>query len=815
MLHTVAALLLSAHVSTVPSVPADHYRLLHVAPSELDGRPELLAQLGFDHVGRDAATGAIELPANDDQVAQLDLASVHYTVAIDDLEEFYASRLGPSPEAPPQFGAWLSPSFGAGSMGGYYPYSEIMSVLDQIHATYPALTTAKASIGTTLEGRSIWMIKVSDNPGVDENEPEVRIDAMHHAREPEGMQSELWFMLFLLERYNTDPLAKYLVDNREFFFIPCVNPDGYVYNQTTNPGGGGMWRKNRRDNGGGIFGVDLNRNYNDHWGVDNTGSSPSTGSETYRGPTPASELENQAMQAFIGSRNFQVAISLHTYSNLWLYPYGYAQIYPTNNAQYVEVSNLATEINHYQVGPPSFILYLANGVTCDYDHDIKGSLAWTPEIGSSADGFWPPTNRIIPLADENLLALQRSSLVAGAWARQLSKTVVEVGDGDGFYEPGEHVDFTSTVRNTGRNASSTGITVTLSSASPYATITNGVQSLGALAGFTQTTTGTMALAIAANTPAGTSIPYSITLAYEGWSQVDSGTIPVGAPVPFLIDDAETDWGWSKGVAGDTATGGIWTRGAPIATNSGGQPSNPGADNTSAPGTQCFVTGNAGGAAGTDDVDNGFTTLLSPVFDLSNCGPATLSFARWFADLSVADDTFVTSISNNGGQSWTTLESVFGNNNAWNVVNFNVPNYVAQTANMRLRFVATDAPNNSLVEAAIDDLKITILATAPRLNLYGKPVHGTAVQMNLTGPPGASFALRASIHSPNASGSIPPSSTFNTRTLLTGTIPASQLASVAVTLPSQTYWIGRTLWLRGVVTSGNSKQVSNWAAVVVQ
>jgi len=563
-----------------------------------------------------------------------------------------------------------------------------------------------------------------------------------------------------------------------------------------------------------VFGVDLNRNYNDHWGWDNTGSSPTTSSETYRGTSAASEPEIQAMQAFIQGRQFQTALSLHTYSNLWLYPYGYAQIYPANNAQYVEVSNLATVINHYQVGPPAFILYLANGVTCDYDHDVKGSLAWTPEIGSSSDGFWPPTGRIVPLASENLLALQRTTLAAGAWLRVLSKTTTEIGDGDGFYEPGESAGVTATVRNSGRFANLPGTTLTLASSSPYATVTNGNYGLGAVASFNQVTSSPLTLAIAANTPGGVSIDYTLTLAYEGWSQVESGSIGIGQPTPFLVDDAEFDWGWSKGVAGDTAVSGLWTRGAPIGTNSSGQPASPSADNTPAPGVQCFLTGNAGGGAGTDDVDGGSTTLLSPIFDLSHCGPATLSYARWFADLTVADDTFAVSISNNGGQSWLPLENVVGNANSWTTVSFDVPSFLPQTANMRLRFVASDAPNNSLVEAAVDDLQIVIYDSAPRLNLYGKPTLGSTVLANVTGPAGTPFVLRATISS-TGGATAPPASLANTRVVATGTIPATRLASVPISMTSRPAAVGHTFWLRAVLGNGASKPSSNWASLLVQ
>ncbi len=119
------------------------------------------------------------------------------------------------------------------------------------------------------------MVKISDNPNVNETEPEVLYTALHHAREPVGAMQMLFYMYYLLENYDNDPFIQALVDNTEMYFVPVVNPDGYVYNQTTNPNGGGMWRKNRRNNGSaGLYGSDLNRNYGYMWGYDNNGSSP-------------------------------------------------------------------------------------------------------------------------------------------------------------------------------------------------------------------------------------------------------------------------------------------------------------------------------------------------------------------------------------------------------------------------------------------------------------------------------------------------------------------------------------------------------------
>jgi len=184
-----------------------------------------------------------------DQVEALRSEGYRIVVEIEDMEAFYASRI-------------RGPNFGQ-----FHTYSEMEDFLDALHAQYPSITTSRISIGTSIEGRTIWAFKISDNPDLDEDEPEILFDGMHHAREPMSLEAQLHFMEWLTQNHGTDPEATFLVDNREIWFIPIVNPDGFIYNETTNPSGGGMWRKNRRDNpGSSCKGVDLNRNYPYQWG---------------------------------------------------------------------------------------------------------------------------------------------------------------------------------------------------------------------------------------------------------------------------------------------------------------------------------------------------------------------------------------------------------------------------------------------------------------------------------------------------------------------------------------------------------------------
>ena len=793
----------------LPQAAPDTLRLVTLPPG-VD--PALVRRLELDvasNDGRLLAGVETEVVADAQDLVRLRRAGVPFEVRIDDLIGHYGSRLVSGADMAPEFGAWLSPAFGAGGMGGYYTFAEVESVLDQMTAAYPSLVTAKASIGQTLEGREQWMIKISDNPGVDEGEPEVRFDAMHHAREPQSMQATLYFALWLLEEYGTDPLATYLVDEREIYILPVVNPDGYVYNQSTNPGGGGMWRKNRRNNGGGSFGVDPNRNYDAEWGYDDIGSSPSSSSETYRGPAPTSEPEIANMQAFIDARDFKVAITVHAYSNLWLYPLSYDAILPANLADYTELSPLMAEINGYLIGPGAATLYPANGVTDDYDHIEHGTMAWLCEIGTSADGFWPPTSRIVPLAEENRIAFARSALAAGPWLRAIDPPT-DLGDGDGFYESGETLAFPA-LRNSGVTTSGS-VDVSLSSSSPHVSIGTGLHTISGIAPFTTGLAGApVTLSLLPSAPPGSTIDVELTVTYDGFSQAFPVAFQVGEARPYLHDDLEIDHGWTAGLPSDTAATGLWEYGDPIGTNSSGAEANPEDDASPDPASLCFMTGNGGGSGGTDDVDDGLTTLLSPRFDLSGANTAFLSYARWYALLSTVDDVFTVELSNNGGGSWVTLETVSTNENAWNEVQFDLAGVLPFTDDMQLRFIAEDDPNNSLVEAAIDELKILTYDRAPRVHFYGDIAPGNTVQLNVSGRPGAAYTVQwTKVGSGLKGGATQVGKVWSTA-VRSGTIPPSGLERRDYVVPAQS---GETLSFRVQTLAGGEGRVSNIATLQI-
>jgi hypothetical protein len=340
-----------------------------------------------------------------------------YEILIDDMSTFYKKRYEESViknNHSLKGINYVTPvNFNYGSMGGFLTLAEIYAELDQMKSLYPDLITLRYTIGNTqtYDSRSIYAVKISDNPDTNEEEPEVLYTSLTHAREPAAMQGLIWFMWYLLENYDSDQEINYLVNNLEMFFVPVVNPDGYEYNRTTDPTGGGMWRKNKRDNNGGGFngygdGVDLNRNFGYNWGYDNEGSSPYASDETYRGTAGFSEPETQILRDFCNEHQFVMAHNHHTYSNLLIIPWGYDELITPDDAYYRASANLMASENGYTVGQGWQILYVVNGDSNDWMYGEQGTkpkiFAYTQETGSS--GFWPSQSEIIQLCEECYLS---------------------------------------------------------------------------------------------------------------------------------------------------------------------------------------------------------------------------------------------------------------------------------------------------------------------------------------------------------------------------------------------------------------------------
>ena len=361
----------------------------------------------------------IEFAISENDINILDNLGYEYDIIHDDLQRYYESRLTEN----------YTREFGLGSLGGYYTLEEAIQRLDDIHEEYPEFVSEKISLGQSFQGRDIFAIKVSANVDLDENEPQVLYTGMHHAREPMSFMNLYYFIYWVLENYNIDDDATQILNTREMWFIPIVNPDGYEYNRSIAPNGGGMQRKNMRNTcNGSADGIDPNRNYDYMWGLDNQGSSPDPCSETYRGTSAFSEPETQIVRDFIEQKDFTIAMNYHSYSNLLIYPFGYSYENPMDQDDldtFIEYAQDMTQYNNYEIGTGTELLYPVNGEACDWMYGVHGIFAYTPEVGSYNDGFWPPSSRIVPLAEENLYPNIRTALYGGP----LMSSVLNIEEG--------------------------------------------------------------------------------------------------------------------------------------------------------------------------------------------------------------------------------------------------------------------------------------------------------------------------------------------------------------------------------------------------
>ena len=337
-------------------------------------------------------------------------------------------------------------NFNLGSMGGYLTYQEMLDQLDLMKSLYPDLITTKENISdfitegqpdnsTTppIGGNGIKWVKISDNPSnSSENEPQILYTAIHHAREPNSLSQLIFYMWYLLENYDVDNEIKSIVDNTELFFVPVINPDGYLYNEKTDPNGGGFWRKNRKNGNG----VDNNRNYDYYingdpadgiWGGEGASNDPNN--QTYHGTAPFSEVENQAIKWFCEQHDFVMALNNHSYGELLLYPYGYANDVPTPENELFEiVSEVLVSQNGYD-NILSSGLYPAAGDSDDFMYGTIGThdkiYAMTPEIGPE---FWPPSSQIEGIAKSMMYLNITSAKMVNNYADLIDTSPLFVGN---------------------------------------------------------------------------------------------------------------------------------------------------------------------------------------------------------------------------------------------------------------------------------------------------------------------------------------------------------------------------------------------------
>ncbi|HEX9944496.1 MAG TPA: M14 family zinc carboxypeptidase [Thermoanaerobaculia bacterium] len=287
----------------------------------------------------------------------------------------------------------------------YHDYSEMVAELQQAAADHPAIFSL-FSLGTSYEGRTVWAGKVSDQVGVDEDEPEVLLTHHQHAREHLTVEQALYTLKMLTDEYGRDPRITNLVNSREVWIVFDMNPDGSEYDIAT--GAYRVWRKNRQPNAGGTTGVDLNRNWGYRWGCCG-GSSGATGSETYRGASPFSAPETAVVRDFVDSRviggvqQIRTHIDFHTYSELVLWPYGYTtdDVPPDMTRDDHEVfvaMGLAMAATNGYLPEQASDLYITDGSIDDWLYGVYRIFSFAFEMypASAAQGGFYPPDEVIP-----------------------------------------------------------------------------------------------------------------------------------------------------------------------------------------------------------------------------------------------------------------------------------------------------------------------------------------------------------------------------------------------------------------------------------
>jgi hypothetical protein len=496
----------------------------------------------------------------------------------------------------------------------YHDYAEMSAEIAQVAAAHPGIVR-RFAIGQSYQGRALWAVKVSDNPNVDEKEPEVLLDGLHHAREHLTVEMALYVLRLLTNGYGSDSFITTLVDNREIFIVFALNPDGGEYDLTGSPYR--AWRKNRQPNPGSSYvGTDLNRNYDYRWGCCG-GSSGNPASITYRGRAPFSAVEAQRMRDFVNSRvlggrqQIRTHITFHTNGELILWPFGYttanvpADMTVDDHNAFVAMGQDMAQLTGY-AAKQSSDLYITDGDQIDWMYGLHRIFSYTfelypPETPSVWTDHYPP--------DE---------VIARETARLRDAVLHLISQAD----------------------------------CPYRAI--------------------------------------------GLVRSHCGA---------FYDDFEGATGWTRDPFGtDTATSGAWSRGDPQTTfNASGAPKQLG--NTTS-GRYDLVTGRtAGSSASADDVDGGITTVRSAPIALPAV-PGKLTFRYYFAHDAASSSADYLRVWVMGATTKLVLQELGAANEdsaAWATAWIDVSAFAGQT--IRLQIEAADNSAGSLVEAAVDDVRI--------------------------------------------------------------------------------------------------------------
>jgi hypothetical protein len=424
-----------------------------------------------------------ERSALDHLAAYLDIWEVHHA------EGYLVARLSPAQFAQLQAAGYTLqidqaltdmlynplealPGQGTDTIPGYPCYrtvEETYAALDTMEATYPGLVE-KIHIGYSWDyltmggpdGYDLYALRITnENFGDINTKPTFFLMAEIHAREYVTAETATRYAELLLSSYGTDPDITWLIDYYRIYIVTMTNPDGRKFAEQ-----GYSWRKNTDNLAGGgcsfpSYGVDLNRNHSFHWG----GASNNPCSETYQGPTAASEPETQAIQDFVltilqdqrGPGDGDPApddttglfITLHSYGQYVLFPWGWSPNQPPNNSDLETLGRKFGFYNNHEVcqSGENNCLYPTTGTSDDWAYGILGVAAYTFEMGTNFfEGCTSFENTVYPVNRNALLFAFKAA--RRPYQNPAGPEVINVSVNPSTIDPGTPVQLTATADDT-------------------------------------------------------------------------------------------------------------------------------------------------------------------------------------------------------------------------------------------------------------------------------------------------------------------------------------------------------------------------------
>ncbi|KAI0802253.1 hypothetical protein GGR55DRAFT_457775 [Xylaria sp. FL0064] len=374
------------------SIPSDSKSAVAV-----DGKSSIELQRRRDKTG--AWTVDIAIAPDAISAFEASPSAVHSIILSHDLGADFAAELTTSTSSSAKVTEGALP--GLEWFDAYHAYADHVQYWADLHAAFPNNSELIVA-GTSFEGRPIQGIHLWGSGGKDSKEA-IFFNGNVHAREWITSMVVEYILYQIVTGYESDELVQKVLDNYDFYVLPIVNPDGFVYTQTTDR----LWRKNRQTRSNiTAISTDINRNWAVGWGGD--GSSPNPSSETFSGFAPHDTPETAALAAYADKlrdlNGIKLYVDWHSYAQVILLSYGYTCTeFPGNLEEQMALAEgiagaIAKPYNTtFDYGPGCLVLYQSSGNGRDYLTDVgKAQFGWGIELRDTQYGFVLPPEQILP-----------------------------------------------------------------------------------------------------------------------------------------------------------------------------------------------------------------------------------------------------------------------------------------------------------------------------------------------------------------------------------------------------------------------------------